>query len=87
MSLEAWGDEGDGFDAGALLEAGWWDPDKAEAVKQAAEAIHREPLYEGGKKENGISTRFLMRLTILRFEMGIDMPQPLVDEARASLNP
>ena len=69
MSWEAWGDD----DAGQydhLLEAGWWASEQVEDVTAAIKALVAEPIYEDGKKENGISARFLARITILRHLSG-----------------
>lgn len=81
MSWEVWGDnEPENVDH--LLEAGWWDCERVDAVKGAIKALYGEQMYENGRKEEGVSVRFLMRLHILLWEAHIDVPQALVDEAR-----
>lgn len=87
MSWEAWGDDNaDEYDH--LLEAGWWPGEQTKEVVAAINALVAEPVYEGGKMQNGISTRFLMRLTLLRYEAGlVDGSDPLVREAKAALFP
>lgn len=84
MSYEAWGDN-DGLDAEPLLEAGWWDPDRAKAVFDAIAAMYAEPIYEDANPAKGISVRFLMRFTILRDAAGVDVPEQFLKEARAAL--
>ena len=82
MSWEAWGDnEPENLDH--LLDAGWWDCDRVDAVKAAIKALNGEQMYENGRKEDGVSVRFLMRLNILLSEADMEVPQALVDEARA----
>lgn len=80
MSLEAWGDEGDDHE----LPDGCWGPVTVECVVGCIKDLVAEPVYEGGKKENGISTRFLARLTLLQREAEL-LPHdhPLVREAEA----
>ena len=85
MSYEAWGEPDEGMDVEPLLDAGWWEPEKAGAVLGAIQALVEDPVYESGKKENGISARFLMRLTVLQYEAGFEVPQPMYDEAVAAL--
>lgn len=88
MSLEAWGDEGDGMsenECDALTGAGWVTPDDAEQIKEAVRLLVAEPLYENGAKDNGVAVRFLMRLTLLQSSVGLDVPEDLVAEARAAL--
>jgi hypothetical protein len=85
MSLEAWGDDGmdgDDYAAERLMEAGWWPSDMAEEVTAAIKALDAERVYEDGKKESGISVRFLMRLTLLKAAAQIDVPEQMVNEAR-----
>lgn len=43
MSLEAWGDGDDGFDPEPLLNAGWWDPDKAASAEKIIRMIAEMP--------------------------------------------
>lgn len=87
MSYEVWGDNDDPImdqTMEHLLENGWWDEDKANRVKQAVQDLRSTRVYENGRKADGISVEFLMRLSILGDEVGIeDNFQPMVDEARA----
>lgn len=85
MSWEAWGDGDDGFDPEPLLDAGWWDPDKAKAVEEAINALHQEQVYQNGNVSEGIAERFIARLTMLRHEAGVDLPEHFVNEARSVL--
>jgi hypothetical protein len=86
MSYEVWGDD-DAGDYDHLLDAGWWPSEQATAVTDAIKALRSETLYEGGEKANGISVRFLMRLTVLANEAGIlAYEDPLVQEAIKALN-
>lgn len=79
MSLEAWGDD----DAQELPD-GCWGPVTVECVVKCIKDLIAEPVYEGGKKDNGISTRFLARLTLLQREAGLlPADHPLVREAEA----
>lgn len=79
MSYEAWGDD----DARELPE-GCWYPDQVDIVLECIKELVAEPVYEGGKKENGISTRFLARLTVLQANAGLlEASHPLVREAEA----
>lgn len=87
MSYEAWGDDDDGFDSDRLHEAGWWPGEQAEEVTNAIKALRSEQVYEGGNKANGISVRFLMRLTMLEYAAGLKGDDdPLVVEARNALD-
>lgn len=53
-------------------------------AERAAAELSAENVYEDGRKENGISVRFLARLTLLRAATGLmDADHPLVTEARA----
>lgn len=85
MSYEAWGEPDDPPE----LPEGCWDEDTVLTVQEAVRALRAEPVYEDGKKENGISARFLMRLTVVAAECGL-MTEPheraLADEARAAFN-
>lgn len=80
MSWEAWGND-DAGEYDHLLDAGWWSSEQATKVTEAIEALSLTTLYEGGKKDNGVSVEFLMRLNLLRHEAGLDVPKELVDEA------
>ena len=82
MSWEAWGDPPEGPE----LPEGWWDEDMVLAMQEAVKALSEETLYEGGKKENGISVRFLARISILKLRAGLVQPdEPIVAEALAML--
>jgi hypothetical protein len=85
VSWEAWGDGDDGFDSRQLFDAGWWGPDDVADVKKRIVDLAQEPLYENGRKEDGVSVRFLMRLTLLKQAAGLDVPEQLASEARAAL--
>ncbi len=79
MSLEAWGDDG-----AEELPDGCWYPDQVEIVLECIKELVAEPVYEGGRMENGISTRFLARLTVLQANAGLlEADNPLVREAEA----
>ena len=85
MSYEVWGDS-DEDDGGAdrYLDAGWWPSETVLEVQAAIKALDAEPMYENGDKANGISTRFLARLTLLKNAAElIAYDDPLVVEARA----
>lgn len=78
MSREAWGDDGDERE----LPDGCWGPVEVEVVTQCIKELCAEPVYEGGVMANGISVRFLARLTILQGEAGlIPTDGPLYKEA------
>lgn len=86
MSREAWGDESDSEYAhvDSLIDAGWWPSEQAKEVEAAIEALDRETLYEDGKKDNGVSVRFLARITMLRLAAGlIRSDDPMAIEAVA----
>ena len=86
MSLEAWGDEP--WDDGPELPEGWWDEDTVNDVQTAIKDLCAETVYENGKKEDGISVRFLARLTLLRYAalMMKSEDMPLVYDAERELN-
>lgn len=92
MSLEVWGD-GDEDDhhsyyAEQFIKNGWWDEDTSARVIAAVKALNAEPMYEDGHLANGISVRFLMRLSILSDECGLigdPAGQLVVAEARKEL--
>lgn len=89
MSYEAWGD-GDEDDGSAdrLLDAGWWSSETVLEVQAAIKDLTEEPVYENGDKANGISVRFLARLTLLKNAAElIGYDDPLVVEARAIFAP
>lgn len=82
MSYEAWGDD----DAREVPD-GWWAEDSVQVVQGCIRELVAEPVYEGGKMENGISVRFLARLTILQGEAGlIPTDGPLYRDAAAALD-
>ena len=88
MSWEAWGDGDDGSDGTVerLMDAGWWPSEKAKEVEDAIKALRSEPVYENGDKANGISTRFLMRVTLLEVAAELrHSDDPLAIEASAVL--
>lgn len=81
MSYEAWGDD----DAQEVPD-GCWGSATVECVVGCIKDLRKEPVYERGRKENGISTRFLARVTLLEAEAGIRDPgDPFVKEAEAML--
>ena len=82
MSLEAWGDDDGAGDYDHLIDAGWWTSEDVEEVRDLVRALEAETVYENGRKEEGISVRFLARLTLLRDKVGLDGPAELVAEAR-----
>lgn len=90
MSYEAFGDDDcddDSHFRDHLRKYGWWDEDTTQRVQDAVRALRAETLYEGGEKANGISVRFLARLTILADETGVGehCTPVLVEEARRIL--
>lgn len=85
MSWEAWGDDdADRYDH--LLEAGWATLEQMDDIRAAVQALRDEPIYEAGRKENGISTRFLMRVTVLSDLVGIGVSPELLAEAKRVLD-
>jgi hypothetical protein len=56
---------------------------RASDMESAVDALCKEQMYEGGTKEGGVSVPFLMRMTLLRDASDLEVPQALVDEARA----
>lgn len=79
MSYDAWGDD----DARELPD-GCWHADQVAIVMECIKELMAEPLYEGGDKARGVSTRFLARLTVLQANAGLLEPSnPLVREAEA----
>lgn len=87
MSWEAWGDpEDDGWEH--FADAGCWSSDEVDEVTAAIKALREEPVYENALKANGISVRFLMRITLLEAAANLRAhDDPLVVEARAVLEP
>lgn len=80
MSREAWGDDGDVQE----LPEGCWSACEVEVVVACIKDLVAEPVYEGGVMANGISTRFLARMTILQGEAGLlPTDSPLYKEAEA----
>lgn len=80
MSLEVWGDESC---YGPELPEGWWTEDEVQAAQEAMKELLAEPVYEGGKKENGISERFIARMTLLREAVKLARSDdPMVVDAR-----
>jgi hypothetical protein len=71
-------------DDGPELPDGWWDEDTVDQVQEAVRRLVGETLYEGGQMANGISVRFVARLSMLQNAVGL-MPDdnPLVIEATA----
>lgn len=83
MSLEVWGDEP--WD-GPELPEGWWDDDQVASVQEAVKALCEETLYENGKKDDGVSVRFLARMSVLKLRAGLaKKDEPLIAEALALL--
>ena len=68
-----------------------WDEERVVGEIRLQNAVHNvlaEPIYEEGKRENGISVRFLMRLTMLANEArlkGYGSKSKVVKEAVALL--
>lgn len=82
MSLEAWGDED--WNDGPELPEGWWDEDSVSGMQEAVTALCAETLYEGGNKDNGVSVRFLARMSVLKLRAGLaKADDPLIAEALA----
>jgi hypothetical protein len=82
MSWEAWGDPPEGPE----LPEGWWDDEQVAAMRDAVMALSNETLYEGGKMENGISVRFLARISVLKLRAGlVSADNPYVAEGLAIL--
>jgi len=80
MSWEAWGEPDDGPE----LPDGWWDEDQVADVEAAVKALCDETLYEDGKKDNGVSVRFLARMSVLKLRAGLaKADEPLIAEALA----
>lgn len=82
MSYEVWGEPDDGPE----LPAGSWDEDQAGGVQEAVKALCEETLYENGKKDQGVSERFLARMSVLKLRAGLaQKDDPLIAEALALL--
>lgn len=82
MSLEAWGDED--WNNGPELPEGWWDDEQVDGVQEAVKALCEETLYEDGKKDSGVSVRFLARMSVLKLRAGLaNADDPLIAEALA----
>lgn len=78
MSWEVWGEP----DEGPELPDGWWDDDQVSDVQEAVKALCKETLYEDGKKDNGVSVRFLARMNVLKLRAGlVTSDDPLIAEA------
>lgn len=58
-----------------------------ESIVDAVKALVGETLYEGGEMQRGIAVKFLARITLLKSAVGIEQPQPLVEEAMALVKP
>jgi hypothetical protein len=57
-------------------------------MRNYVSSLLAEPVYEGGATENGISVRFLMRLNLLAYKVGLEgysAENPFVMEALAAL--
>lgn len=82
MSYEVWGEPDDGPE----LPDGWWNEDDVLGVQEAVTSLLKEPVYEGGEKERGVSVRFLARLSVLKLRAGLaTADDPLIAEALAIL--
>ncbi len=82
MSYEVWGEPNDPPE----LPEGCWDEDTVDEVKNAIRALCAETVYEGGKKENGISVRFIARMTLLRSAARmVNYNDPLVRDAEREI--
>jgi len=80
MSWEAWGEQ----DEGPELPDGWWDEDQVTGVTEAVKALCEETLYEDGKKDSGVSVRFLARMSVLKLRAGLaKADDPVIVEALA----
>lgn len=73
MSREARGDEDDNEYAcvDSLIDAGWWPSEQAQEVTDAIKALCSERMYKNNWKEDGVSVRFLMRMTMLKVAAGL----------------
>lgn len=84
MSYEAWGEPDDDYP----LPDGCWGEGTVSAVIGCIKDLVAEQFYEDGQMAKGVSTRFLMRLTLLQREAGLLEPDnPLVREAEAFFYP
>jgi len=80
MSYEAWGEP----EEGPELPDGWWNEDDVQQVKDCISDLNKETLYEKGRKDNGISVRFLARITLLQGAAGLlEYDDPMLLEARS----
>jgi len=60
----------------------WWTDDVVAKVKQSVINLLNAPLYQNGNTAEGISTQFLMRITLLKAATGIiHKDDPVVREA------
>ena len=78
MSYEVWGEPQEHY-----VPEGWWTDDEVVFCQETVKELLAEPIYEGGEKHNGISERFLARLTLLREAVQLARSDdPLVIDAR-----
>jgi hypothetical protein len=78
MSYEVWGEPEDPPE----LPDEWWDEDTVATLQECVKAILAEPVYENGEKDNGISVRFLARLSVLKLRAELaKADEPLIAEA------
>lgn len=80
MSYEVFGDN-DNPAAEGFLEMGWWTDEQAKEVTDAVQALCDEKMYEGNEMSNGVSVRFIARLTLLRAAVGLPVDERLRREA------
>lgn len=82
MSLEAWGD----CDEDRELPEGCWSECEAKDAQEAVMRLFNEAVYEDGKKDNGISVRFIARMQALKYYTHISgLDDPLVADAQRIL--
>jgi hypothetical protein len=63
-----------------------WSEDTVADVQRRIEELYAEPVYENGRKDDGISVRFLARLTMLRCDADlISAGDPIVKDAERVL--
>ena len=85
MSYEVWGEPEDPPE----LPEGCWDEDQVHRVLEAVKELREETLYQNGRMAEGVSVRFLSRITMLLDACGL-MSDPLqraiVDDAERVLD-
>ena len=78
-------EDGGAEDTDHLIGAGWWPSEQVEELQVQVKALRNEMFYEDGLMKNGVSVKFLARISLLTHAAGLDVPPDILAEAQRLL--